>query len=402
MVQHTAIGVIGGSGKRATVTTAKGEVGYAVFGPYQELAPGDYQVDFSVGLMPSDTIEYDEHLICAFIEVTAGNGAHVLARRAVFARNANQKPEHSLIFRHEHAATLEYRVYATGLAPIVVRDLRPVSAVAYQGRFVPVLKSSDEHFPPFFEEHFLRFRDLYEKGAKITTTVDAIVVDFLGVKMNVSNFSDFQLIYEILIKNTYNFVCAKPAVVIDVGMNVGLASLSFAKMPNVTTVYAFEPFAAPLMRAIENFKLNPTLSDKIKAFKYGLGLHDQKLTVSYDPEHTIDVSIHGRAGGGSPVEIEVKDAGEEIGKIIEGAGDGVTIVLKLDCEGSEFPIMQSLDNAGIVDRIGVIMCEWHKAWAPNGSQKEIVNLLISKGFSVFDDTDPFDPYAGRLYAANGR
>ena len=91
---------------------------------------------------------------------------------------------------------------------------------------------------------------------------------------------------------------AKNSIVIDIGMNVGIASLFFATLPHVEKVYAFEPFKAPYLRAMDNFKLNPALSAKIQAYNFGLSNKFEELDVLAEELRTIGTSVRGVAPGG--------------------------------------------------------------------------------------------------------
>jgi hypothetical protein len=74
------------------------------------------------------------------------------------------------------------------------------------------------------------------------------------------------------------------------------------------------------------------------------------------------------------------------------------VFLKIDCEGSEFAIMQSLERAGLLILIDAIMIEWHKWWSADLSQKDIIRSLLDAGFVVFDRTTPANVFAGMVYA----
>ena len=68
---------------------------------------------------------------------------------------------------------------------------------------------------------------------------------------------------EILVDEVYSFDCTGDAIVIDIGMNRGIASLYFAAKDNILNVYAFEPFGPTRALAQRNLELNPELARKI-------------------------------------------------------------------------------------------------------------------------------------------
>ncbi|HLY28259.1 MAG TPA: hypothetical protein VKQ72_18070, partial [Aggregatilineales bacterium] len=69
-----------------------------------------------------------------------------------------------------------------------------------------------------------------------------VILEIGGVKFLVEDIWDIGTIKEIFADHVYNFVIGEPLVVLDIGMNIGVASLFFAANPNVQTVYGYEPF----------------------------------------------------------------------------------------------------------------------------------------------------------------
>ena len=86
---------------------------------------------------------------------------------------------------------------------------------------------------------------------------------------------------EVFENGEYDFDIAEPAVVIDIGMNIGIASLYFASRDDVKAVYGFEPFKPTFDHAIDNFKINEKYSNKIHPQNCGLGCEDKQLTFDY-------------------------------------------------------------------------------------------------------------------------
>jgi FkbM family methyltransferase len=187
-------------------------------------------------------------------------------------------------------------------------------------------------------------------------------------------------------------------VAVDIGMNVGVASLALARSPRIVSVLSFEPFQAPFRRALSNFESNPELARKISPMNVGLSDRDQVLEVMSQEISTIGVSIRG-AGTGQKEQIAVRDAGRELRNHITAARiDGKGVVLKVDCEGSEFAIIESFQREELLQHIDVMMIEWHKWWSKEKTQADLIAPLLEAGFFVFDRTNPGNPYAGLLLA----
>jgi len=351
---HSAVGAVTTVEGKTCITTAWGQAGFALYGPYDRMPPGDYSVVFEIGIPERSQGGIRPNSICAYIDVTGEAGTRVLARRPLFARALTTRAaQHRLDFSMRDAMSLEFRVYSTGASDLVIAADRIIS-VHRQTRFSPIL-NDDGPRTPFFEKHFDQFCDLFNQGAEVQPSESGTLVSFLGIKLNVTNYDDFQMIREILVGNVYRFSPKRDVCVLDVGMNAGIAALHFATLARVKKVYGFEPFRAIHDRAVSHFQLNPTLADKIQAMDFGLGLQNESRVVLHDAEHSIDVSIKG-AMKGHPTQIHIRDAAEVLLELAAEHSD-LDIVFKLDCEGSEFPIMDALDRASIVSIPAVYMIE---------------------------------------------
>ena len=138
--------------------------------------------------------------------------------------------------------------------------------------------------------------------------------------------------------NTYNICTVDDICAIDIGMNVGLATLYLARKPNVKEVHSFEPFGETFERGVANIRLNSDLARKISTYNVGLGGKDEELTITLDHDYSGAFSTRS-AHKGRPVQISVRDAATTLGPIIDRAiGKGLKVVAKINCEGSEFEV----------------------------------------------------------------
>ena len=220
------------------------------------------------------------------------------------------------------------------------------------------------------------------------------VVDINGVKvaqgegLNLGHIFDGDgvLIVEEIFKNhEYHFDVGTDVVVIDIGMNIGLASLYFAAREDVKAVYGFEPFKPTFERAAFNFKINEEIARKIHPYNYGLGDRDQELTLEYYPRtpgrmstvKTIDEIHPSRKHETRTETVQIKDAANEIKAILKRYPD-VKIVLKCDTEGAEKEIFESLDTAGVLKDIDVVLLEYHFSY-----DVPLLEMLKRNGFVYF-------------------
>ena len=204
-------------------------------------------------------------------------------------------------------------------------------------------------------------------------------------------------IREILIEEAYNLSCKEDSVVIDIGMNRAIASLFFAAKENVKKVYAFEPFKPTLALAQKNLDLNPELSKKIQTFAYGLGKKDTTLDIPYSinvsdcmsTTHTVSVKHNVRTEMAT-----VKDAAQILAPIFEKNKNN-RIIVKCDCEGAEFEIIERLDEENLVVKIDAALIEYHFK-----KPDTLVKILTKNGFAVhIIHGSKKKPITGYLFAA---
>lgn len=396
------VGVVGEADGRSFIRTAPGTMGHAVYGPYRWLDPGDYAVEFQLaceGAAPRG------NPVCAILDVTSDFGARTLARQDVKAAELGDEPTpFALRFTLEAGAVLEFRIFTTGSSGLLIDGHQRLIVLSDDsaddqiaaGRF------PDRTDSTFLKEHQGYFRELHEKGADVQVQGDAVVLTVDGVRFLARCPDDINFVGELFFENAYNFTLEGDACVIDVGMNLGLASLRFAARPEVKRVIAFEPFRETYARALANIALNPALAAKITPVNRGLADRTEARTVTV--AQTADSGAMSTVGAteGTAIAIEMQDAAAALGPIIDQArADGLKMIVKVDCEGSEFAVFASLEAAGLLGRIDALMVEWHMMF-PDKNQETLIAPLRRHGFVVFDRSPPIGNgffYAARIAAA---
>jgi FkbM family methyltransferase len=228
---------------------------------------------------------------------------------------------------------------------------------------------------------------------------EELIIDIDEVKLIIETGQELDIAYEIFLLGVYNFIYKKPCIAIDIGMNTGFASLFFAHRPNVKAVYGYEPFKVTYDQALRNFALNPELAEKIKAFDYGVGARDETIAVEYDYKVKGSVGVAGIDERFKPTDSSAIAREELVIKPFTQVFQGITtdypdidIVAKIDCEGSEYEILDALAENGQLSQIKIIMMEWHKK-GPASLEKH----LEEAGFIIFSRL-PRSTNVGTLYA----
>lgn len=376
-------------GKQCVLTRA-GMAGHALYGPYQRLEPGYYAAEICLRAAEEYTFEQDE--ICAQFDVAVQQGNVTLGCQDVFLSQLQHGEVFvPLTFHNTVTQPFEFRLHVSGQIPLVIEERCRVialegtdvdhAALLQATRFPdPTIASA----PALLRALLPNFRLLHENGAVIKVVDDALVVTLAGVSFHARARDDVILVGELFLKHVYNFVAEGEWCAIDIGMNIGLASLLLAVKPFVREVHAFEPFADTLERARANLGLNPEIAGKIQLYNVGLADTDEDKTVLIPSD--VPSGSFGILGlpSGAPHRIFVRNAATVLRPIISAAkARGRNVIVKVDCEGSEFPIFAALDAGGLIEDISAFMVEWHKIdWRK--TQQELMAPLLRRGFLVFD------------------
>ncbi len=223
---------------------------------------------------------------------------------------------------------------------------------------------------------------------------DTLYFSFGGIKVAITSASELFIINEIYIELCYNFQIPNDGkiTVMDIGMNVGLASLFFASLAQVEEVHAFEPFKPTYRQAEVNFALNPQLSSKVKRYNFGLtnGIKTMEVAYNHGNKGINSTTSNKRLSVDTSIEkVELKDAANCLSSLCK---TDTHIVLKVDTEGGEYEIFESFSKNGFSKNIKVVMIEWHFLGAG-----KLEKLLTSEGFICFSLKHGME--SGLIYAA---
>ncbi len=168
----------------------------------------------------------------------------------------------------------------------------------------------------------------------------------------------------------------KDKIVIDIGANIGDTAVFYGMMG--ARVYAYEPDIDCFELAKRNIAIN-NLSKNAHVYNMGVGHKDGKFKLIFDAQHS---------PGGSRVDFSNSEDGNSI-NIISFAkvlNNFKTIYLvKLDCEGCEFNIIESALCSDITKVENYVM-EFH------GDPQKIIDKFKECGYHVVCGAD--DPSAG--------
>jgi len=179
-------------------------------------------------------------------------------------------------------------------------------------------------------------------------------------------------LYEIFITKIYDkfFEVNKGDVVVDIGGNLGLFSY-YSLCKEAKQVYCFEPSPQSYNCIIENFNL-----DNLVVEESAVGAKDGKVTFNINPESSINSSMF--ASDENSQTITCKSI--NLNNYIKTNNIEKIDYLKIDCEGAEYEIIESLDEQYLTNNIDKICLEYHLN--KNGEINTILNKLKKCGFDV--------------------
>lgn len=225
-----------------------------------------------------------------------------------------------------------------------------------------------------------------------------VIVMVSGLKFNPNTWEELYILNEVFVDGVYNYQSSHDYILIDIGMNVATTSLFFASKSNCLEIFAFEPFGDTIKQAEKNLQLNPFCSGKIKITNKALGYPSRSIDVEYAPKYKGSVGIRGTGSHISDKgllvtsKMFVEDVADHFFRILNS--NSLDVVIKIDCEGSEYEILSRLQDSGLLKdgRIKCLMIEWHYQ-----GPKVLVDTLTGFGFQVIS-IKPNDNIIGMLYA----
>jgi FkbM family methyltransferase len=172
-----------------------------------------------------------------------------------------------------------------------------------------------------------------------------------GGSLTADEFITLYLYKKIFVDGCYDVpMSPAPSTIVDVGANTGLFALRMKQLYPRCKIYGYEPMPANYARLVRNLRLNRL--DDVETYMQGIGSTTRidKLFI-----HDTDISGHSmfasEAGSRAHIDIQLLGLGDMLDRM-----NGDCSLLKLDCEGAELQIIQSIDEE-LAERIDNVVFE---------------------------------------------
>ncbi|GEO07605.1 FkbM family methyltransferase [Segetibacter aerophilus] len=257
-------------------------------------------------------------------------------------------------------------------------------------------------YPVFFDGYNKYCWKFIENGFRFVFTENDLFIEIGDLKIKIDTVQELYIINEVFLENTYKIESSSDYVVFDIGMNVGITSLYLSSLKNIKDIYGFEPFKPTFDCATANVGYNTRHMSKIHLNNFGLSNVNSFINLGYDPKNKGNLGVKTvgvvENDGKNVEQIELRKASECLRPLVDKHSTD-RFIIKLDCEGSEYDIIENLDQELMLEKFDVFMIEWHKMEGYKTRLDTLISLLKKSGFVVFA-TGSFDHEIGMIYALN--
>lgn len=180
--------------------------------------------------------------------------------------------------------------------------------------------------------------------------------------------------------------------IIDIGAGIGDFTLFAATAQAGTRVFAFEPFPQSFVLARENLQKNGVTNAQV--FEHAVAATSGTLILDLDGNEPLQIRSHSREPADNLQHLTVRAF--SLSDLFIMLGIVSCDLLKLDCEGAEYPILFNTSQPTL-EHIDRIVMEYHDDVAQYTHQ-DLTRFLSERGFRVETFTNPVHSHLGYLRA----
>ena len=210
----------------------------------------------------------------------------------------------------------------------------------------------------------------------------------IKIRTNSTDLDTFSLIWLVKEYNKHGFKIKKDDVIIDIGSHIGIFSIYASQFCKNGKILCYEP-------SIENYELlqyniSQNHIENIFPNNYAVSNSNDHVTLYINPDNTAH-SIY----DSTSKSIQIKSS--TLQNIFDSNKLDFCDYLKLDCEGAEYEIIDSLPKE-YFKKIKQIYIEYHFSDSKHKMLEDMIKKLEESSFTVIKE--PLDQGMGSIYAFN--
>lgn len=231
--------------------------------------------------------------------------------------------------------------------------------------------------------------EITTRGNKITFSVPTRSLYMVFKEIFMSDFYRIRQLVELLPANP---------VIVDIGGNAGYFNMMLFSEIDSAKVVAYEPIPENCKLFQENVKRNSIMKGKVSVFNMavtGTPVDEISIYKEVENNNSVTASVYNDFSKDNFNVIKVKAI--TLGQILESNNLESVDLLKLDCEGSEYPIIYETPKQ-VWDKIKMVYMEDHPLDNDKRNHNAAVSFLQSLGFrcdSILADNDCYAVLATR-------
>jgi FkbM family methyltransferase len=217
------------------------------------------------------------------------------------------------------------------------------------------------------------------------------------VRINIDSDADESVFNEIFIEHEYKLLV--PIIknaknyVLDIGGHKGMFSIYAGIINPQVNIFAYEPEENNFKSFKENLKTNHIKNVFPKSVAIGKASETRLLFISEDSHNHSFINEENTKGN---AKVQTQSLAEIINKAEKTTKKNICDLLKIDCEGAEFEIIESTP-VEILKKIAQIYIEYHSYNQEMDPQK-IKAKLQSANFKVEIKKSNYDKRMGSIFA----
>ncbi len=194
---------------------------------------------------------------------------------------------------------------------------------------------------------------------------------------------------EVFLRNEYKIpfkVSASP-IILDLGANIGFASVFYATQYPGARILAFEPNPSSFDLLKKNIS-TCNFGDRIEAFPYALTNKEGVISFYVGKESTsLRSSLFSDRAQGEEIKVEARPVSTFVSQLPH------VDIMKIDVEGAEYLIFEDLLKTNQLSKIRNLVVEFHLNVSSENSLAKFLNNLEAAGF-IYNIQGGFTEYGG--------